>query len=1746
MSKVFNEERFSPSRLSGLSLWMDAGDSTTITTTTSNVTSWNDKSGKANNLVTNFTSTFLPTSLNSCKLWLDGGDVTSMILNGSSVTQWNDKSGNANNATANGSAITQTSKGLVFNGNSYMPIPGLAGSLVNTPFVVFIVEILSSCPSYGIIFGDDSQSHEGMDQTLHIGYRSETDFTFALWADDLDTPSSATSGFGIIRLWTLYLPTSSNRNIRLNGSTIVTHTNYTRLGQFTNPVIGRFIGGSLGYYNGTISEIIVYNQDIGLNAIQQTEGYLAWKWGLQGKLPSTHPYYNSFPIITSPTPIFTPKSVSGLYLWLDAADSSTIVKSGTSVTSWNDKSGNNFSATALDNTPITLQSQNNNSTVYLPSIRMSIPNFTWRYAFTMIIVSKNNNGTTLMGLGSGTNSTATWLGYANTGNWALLYLSNPGLSTTDPNYTTDHHPAPIVPANQWSIFTIGYNNGTNLTNYGINGTPYNATSVTPTTGSLTGYFILNGLPSGAYADLQIGEIIHYNYSINTSQRQQIEGYLAWKWGIQGNLPANHPYKNIPINVYPIVSTTTLNQPSIYFQSGAQMQSIYNSGFGSFSPTTLPGCQLWFDAADPNGNGVIPANNSTITSWVDKSGNGNTGTVTGTPKYYANGFSSSRHPYIYFDGRSWFLGNTTNTGTTLTAFFVGMTPASQTTNTRVLSLGTPNDVDYHNSTQTIAIYQPGSIVGTYRNPNQVFGTITVGQPYLTCSLYDGTNGYSILNGTTVGTFASTGSFGITSYGLGNYVNAASGANEPFIGYMGEVLLFTTALTTSQRQQVEGYLAWKWGLQGNLPANHPYSPTNVSSFSSSSITRLLQPTDVSIPALWLDGADPLGTGILPSNGASIPVWNDKSGNGYNGTAPATNATYSLSTKGVVFTGTQSYATTLPSLIPKQSGFAIVSYNSSSKMDIISLNAQTVYSGIQQIILSDSLEITTFGGTIIVQGGSVSQNTPFLYNYSFDATSSAYIYLNGTQTSSTTGPYTFSGSGLVNIGGFNGASEGFKGTMFEIVLYNSILTTFQRQQVEGYLAWKWGLQTKLPSTHPFYNLPPFFTPPPPHIPKTMIMLYQCPQTTSTMRFSVGNDVSGGAFGLAQSNGSVYSPYQYAYGDTYWSVNSTAYTLPNVSIAIYDASSNVISGSYNFNANLDNRIKALQNTISDSPYVLGTSINQFSIFTSSNFHVNEIITYNRGISVTERQEIEGYLAWKWGLVNFLPIGHPYSNYPPSGEQVVPQSIPSNVFSGLVLWLDMADSTQYATNGSYITSIKDKVSTSNFTISGNTNILKLSNIGTLPSVNFGGNNDTSIPISSRNPFIYKTLNVPPQGSTISIIVPASQLTSKLGIYTWSNNSPALGFNSPTNANSTIQSYNPGTSVFYGPSLNLTIGMPTILYWAWYGGNMVYLSCNGTTLLSSSQTSGLYSTTSTNNTFYIGNDSGYGANFNLGELCVYNAYLETPFRQIMEGYLAWKWGIESSLPSNHPYYLSSPTLQTLTDINSFSFPTDLSSLTLWIDTADTSKIITVGNNVSTLIDKSPVVNNFLSNSALLPVVSNFGSPSRPSVFFGPGSSLKSLYNSGASGNQFSAFVVASIPNLSYMLISTGQLTTGTAPVAGQSSFGFYASNATNAVVYSPYVGAASGVSNLVVGNYSTINGKTFELFANSSGQILNGNMVFNTLCNVTNTNLNITATPWVIGDCVGDTIPKSFHLHEMITYSRNLTTTERQSIEGYLVWKWFN
>ena len=44
--------------------------------------------------------------------------------------------------------------------------------------------------------------------------------------------------------------------------------------------------------------------------------------------------------------------------------------------------------------------------------------------------------------------------------------------------------------------------------------------------------------------------------------------------------------------------------------------------------------------------------------------------------------------------------------------------------------------------------------------------------------------------------------------------------PLVGYIAEVIILPSIASNNTRQILEGYLAWKWGLQNNLSQDHPY--------------------------------------------------------------------------------------------------------------------------------------------------------------------------------------------------------------------------------------------------------------------------------------------------------------------------------------------------------------------------------------------------------------------------------------------------------------------------------------------------------------------------------------------------------------------------------------------------------------------------------------------------------------------------------------------------------------------------------------------------------------------------------------------------------------------------------------------------------------------------------------------------------------------------------------------------------------
>jgi hypothetical protein len=73
--------------------------------------------------------------------------------------------------------------------------------------------------------------------------------------------------------------------------------------------------------------------------------------------------------------------------------------------------------------------------------------------------------------------------------------------------------------------------------------------------------------------------------LSTSNRQLVEGYLAWKWGLQANLPLDILIRQRHLLTYKL--TLVFPIPTIL------------PGVGKyFDPRKAGTCRLWLDAADP--------------------------------------------------------------------------------------------------------------------------------------------------------------------------------------------------------------------------------------------------------------------------------------------------------------------------------------------------------------------------------------------------------------------------------------------------------------------------------------------------------------------------------------------------------------------------------------------------------------------------------------------------------------------------------------------------------------------------------------------------------------------------------------------------------------------------------------------------------------------------------------------------------------------------------------------------------------------------------------------------------------------------------------------------------------------------------------------------------------------------------------------------------------------------------------------
>ena len=268
------------------------------------------------------------------------------------------------------------------------------------------------------------------------------------------------------------------------------------------------------------------------------------------------------------------------------------------------------------------------------------------------------------------------------------------------------------------------------------------------------------------------------------------------------------------------------------------------------------------------------------------------------------------------------------------------------------------------------------------------------------------------------------------------------------------------------------------------------------------RLWTPTQLRT-ALWLDAAD-LST-ISVATGAS--TWRDKSGNqrhftqGTGGTQPTLtpnglNGLNVLSFNGSQWLTSANTAATWNFLhnTNGSSIFAVWKAGNSSDPNaahgLMGTNAATS-ANIGTYIAYDDRASAPRNNGLLVQvsgGGSTSvsaasadglmpANTPVILSHIVDPNNGtpanrSFVRVNKTLSqinTLSTAPSASNASFTLQIGAVGSNTVPLIGYIAEIIILASIASARVRQQIDGYLAWRWALREALTAGHPFANRPP-----------------------------------------------------------------------------------------------------------------------------------------------------------------------------------------------------------------------------------------------------------------------------------------------------------------------------------------------------------------------------------------------------------------------------------------------------------------------------------------------------------------------------------------------------------------------------------------------------------------------------------------------------------------------------------------------------
>ncbi len=575
-----------------------------------------------------------------------------------------------------------------------------------------------------------------------------------------------------------------------------------------------------------------------------------------------------------------------------------------------------------------------------------------------------------------------------------------------------------------------------------------------------------------------------------------------------------------------------------------------------------------------------------------------------------------------------------------------------------------------------------------------------------------------------------------------------------------------------------------------------------------------------ALWLDAAD---ASTITLNGSTVSQWADKSGNARHLAQPTATkqpvltANQQNGRSGLVFDGSNDslfVSSSLLDLPQPYTRFVVARFQTKTVKSVVfdseTANIQGVlYNGETS---SQWLVAAGFNPTFSSFAYGTADFLTHQHYSTVNGASSAASLDGGTLTAGNAGPSGLPGVRIGNIRAETIGGYAYNGSVFEVLVLPTTLSTTDRQMVEGYLAHKWGLAANLPGGHPYKIFPP-------------LTAAAVPAAVSTVTLTTGDKTMTATWSAPASVGSAITGYDLRYATD---ANMTGATV------VTDAA-----------------------TTTPTATVGG--------LTSGTTYYVQVRAKNA----------TGTAPWGPTI--------------PASVVATRAWTPADL-TGVAMWLDAADASKVVLNGSTVSQWTDKTTNGRDLVQAtaeNQPTFVSNGFNGLPTLRFDGTNDH---FGSRSMPRTGDLNV------ISVLRPQNKSGDYHNVFDSGASGPMLWVRGSPNVANTWE-LNTGTGLV---STNTWAGVAQVVGVRVRTATTPYLGIwvNGTSDGSGNGNTGTFANP-TNFSFF--NRSGAQAFLgDVSEMVWIDGTLTDADRERLEGHLAWKWGLQASLPSGHPHLSAAP------------------------------------------------------------------------------------------------------------------------------------------------------------------------------------------------------------------------------------------------------